>query len=75
MPLFSQRELDDWFPTVVRYLGVLLTVALIGASVVGHNDYPSAYIASAGMILYKSVVGSRKNGNGNGNGNGNHTKG
>lgn len=59
MRFLTQRELDEWLPTLVRYLGALLTIVLVIASVLGHNDYPSGYIAAAGMLLYKTVAGSR----------------
>jgi hypothetical protein len=50
-----REKLDVWFPTIVRYLGVLLTLILVTASILGRNDYPAAYVAAAGMILYKTV--------------------
>lgn len=56
----SQKELDEWFPTLVRYAGFLLTVILIVASIFGNNDYPSGYVAAAGMILYKTIAGANK---------------
>jgi hypothetical protein len=47
--------MDEWFPTVVRYLGLLLTGVLVVANILGHTDYPAAYVAAAGLILYKTV--------------------
>lgn len=61
MPRFTQQRLDEWFPTLVRYLGLLLLIVLILASVfLGVNDYPGAYAAAAGMILYKTVDRARR---------------
>lgn len=51
----SRRILDEWFPTVVRYVGVALTIALTVETIFFHLEYPSAFIAAAGMILYKTV--------------------
>lgn len=51
----QQRILDEWFPTIVRYCGVVLTVALTVEAIFFHLEYPSAFIAAAGMILYKTV--------------------
>lgn len=61
MPWFTQQSLDEWFPTLVRYLGLLFLAVLIVASVFfGVNDYPGAYAAAAGMILYKTVDRARR---------------
>jgi hypothetical protein len=58
---FTQQRLDEWFPTLVRYLGLLLLIVLVLAEVFfGISDYPGAYAAAAGMILYKSVDRARK---------------
>lgn len=54
----SRQKLDAWFPTFVRYCGVGLTVVLVVGTVLGKNDYPAAYVAAAGMILYKTVAGA-----------------
>lgn len=53
----SKREqLDDYFPTIVRYTGVVLTVVLVIATIRGHGvDLAAGYVAAAGMILYKTV--------------------
>jgi hypothetical protein len=32
-----------------------LTVVLVIATILGKNDYPSAFVACAGLILYKTV--------------------
>lgn len=56
----SQKELDDWFPTLVRYAGFVILVVLVVASILGNNDYPSGYVAATGMILYKTVAGANR---------------
>lgn len=59
-----QRALDDAFPTVVRYVGVVLTVGLVIGSVLGHGlELAAGYVAAGGMIFYKTVRGAA-NGNG-----------
>lgn len=52
----SQKKLDEIFPTVVRYLGCVLTIVLIVASLFGNNNYAAGFVAAAGMILYKTVA-------------------
>lgn len=56
MTLLSQQALDNWFPTVVRYLGLALMLFLVVGSVIGRVDFPAGFVAATGMILYKSVV-------------------
>lgn len=56
MRMLSQKKLDEIFPTVVRYLGVVLTIVLIVASLFGNNSYAAGFVAAAGMILYKTVA-------------------
>jgi len=51
----GRKRLDDWFPTVVRYLGVGL---LVYAGVVDKGANPALIPAAMGMILFKSVYGS-----------------
>jgi hypothetical protein len=51
-----RRQLDDAYPTVVRYCGVLLTFVLVVASILGHGlELAAGYVAAGGMILYKTV--------------------
>lgn len=56
VPRFTQQRLDEWLPTVVHYIGILLMVALVVASIRNGLDYPSAFVAVGGMILYKYVA-------------------
>lgn len=61
VPREFRRQLDAWFPTVVRYLGVGLMVSLVGEAIFRHLEYPSLIVAASGMILYKTVVQAGKN--------------
>jgi hypothetical protein len=51
-------QLELWFPTVVRYLGVVLA-AYIGF--IDHAQNPALIPVATGLILFKTVYG---NGNG-----------
>jgi hypothetical protein len=51
-----QQTFDAWFPTIVRYAGLILTVVLVVFTIRGHGvDLAAGYVAAAGMILYKTV--------------------
>lgn len=59
----TRRQLDDAFPTVVRYCGVVLTIILVGATILGNGlELAAGYVAAAGMILYKTVRDASRNG-------------
>lgn len=60
----SLKDLEDSFPTVVRYTGVLLAVLLVVAAVFGRggSSLASGGVLALGMILYKSVKGAAENG-------------
>lgn len=62
----TQRDLDAWFPTLVRYAGIVLATVLAVEFVLGHLQYPSLSVLAGGMILYKTVRGSNGHKNGNG---------
>lgn len=50
------NDLDKAFPVLVRYVGLITTVVLVGFCLAG--DYVQAapgFVAAAGMILYKNV--------------------
>jgi hypothetical protein len=48
--------LDLAFPTLVRYIGLITTLVLIGFSLAGHiQETAPGFVAAAGMILYKTV--------------------
>lgn len=49
-------RLEYVYPTIVRYLGLVLTVVLIGFSLAGHAvEAAPGFVAASSMILYKSV--------------------
>lgn len=59
----GRRKADEWFPIVVRYVGVALTIILVVASILGHGvELAAGYVAAAGMILYKTVREAARNG-------------
>ena len=51
----TRTQLDDWFPTVVRYVGIAL---LLYAGVVDHGANPALIPAAMGLILFKTVYGA-----------------
>lgn len=51
----GRKKLDDWFPTVVRYVGVAL---LVYSGVIDRGANPALIPAAMGMILFKTVYGS-----------------
>jgi len=55
--------LDDAFPTIVRYTGLVLTVALVIGTFLGYGTQLSAgFVAAGGMILYKTIKDAAANG-------------
>jgi general stress protein CsbA len=62
------RHLDAAFPTLVRYIGLVLTVALIVALIVaaflGRTDVAliltPGFVATSAMILYKTLHDASK---------------
>jgi hypothetical protein len=62
------RSLDDFFPVIVRYTGLALTVTLVFALIVAaffrRGDVAlvlaPGFVASSGMILYKTVRDAAK---------------
>ncbi len=53
--VWSRRQLDDALPTLVRYVGLLLTVLLTFALVLGHTEVTPGFVPAAGLLLYKTV--------------------
>lgn len=52
----TRRQLDEYFPTVVRYGGFVLAFALVVATILGHGlEVAAGYVLALGMIGYKSV--------------------
>lgn len=55
-----RKALDEWFPTVVRYVGVIV---LLWELAIDKGQNPAMITAAMGLILFKSLIGG-KNGNG-----------
>lgn len=53
----GRKRLDIWFPTVVRYLGMIL---LAYAAFIDRGRNPALLPTAAGMILFKSVIEGSK---------------
>ncbi len=54
--LWSQKELDTALPTLVRYLGLVATLALLVAGLfVGYVEVAPGFVPTTGMMLYKTV--------------------
>lgn len=53
----DRNEFEQWFPIYLRYLGSVLGIILVAATIFGKAgiDFAGAYSLVAGMILYKSV--------------------
>lgn len=63
MRRMTRKELDDAFPTIVRYTGLVLTVVLVIGTFLGYGTQLAAgYVAAGGMILYKTVRNAAQNG-------------
>jgi hypothetical protein len=57
-------DLEYTFPTLVRYVGLLTTLVLIGFSLAGYAVQAApGFVAAAGMLLYKTVHKAAQNGN------------
>ena len=51
-PNGSQKQLDRWFPTLVRYVGIIL---MIYAALVDQGRNPALIPTALGLILFKTV--------------------
>lgn len=52
----SLKKFDQAFPTIIRYIGLLTTLILIGFCLAGYVvEAAPGFAAAAGMILYKTV--------------------
>lgn len=50
------EKLDLAFPTIVRYVGLITTLVLIGFSLAGFAVQAApGFVAAGGMLLYKTV--------------------
>lgn len=54
---------DHAFPTLVRYVGLITTLVLIGFSLAGFAVQAApGFVAAGGMILYKTVRDAAESG-------------
>ncbi len=53
--MWSRTQFDDALPTIARYVGLVLTVALTIALILGHTEVSPGFVPAAGLMLYKSV--------------------
>lgn len=51
----SRAQLDEALPTIARYTGLTMTVALTVALILGHTEVTPGYVPAAGLMLYKTV--------------------
>jgi hypothetical protein len=53
----NRNDMEEWFPVYIRYLGSILGVILVAATIFGNAgiDFAGAYVFVTGMILYKTV--------------------
>lgn len=55
------EKLDLAFPTLVRYVGLITTLVLIGFSLAGFAVQAApGFVAAGGMLLYKTVHDAAK---------------
>lgn len=62
MRLPSRIQLDNALPTLARYTGLALTIALTAALILGHTEVTPGFVPAAGLLLYKSVRDAAQNG-------------
>lgn len=56
-------QFDEIFPTLVRYIGLVLVVVCTGFALAGHYVEAAAGLpAAVGMLTYKTLHNARKNG-------------
>jgi hypothetical protein len=51
-----QHILDRWFPTLVRYAGLVLAGIEVYLIITTGVEHPGLWVAATGMFFYKSVV-------------------
>ena len=49
-----RKALDMWFPTVIRYVGILL---MVYAAVIDKGRNPALIPAATGMFFFKTIYG------------------
>ncbi len=58
--MWSRKQFDDALPTIVRYVGLVLTVILTFALVLGNTEVAPGFVPAAGLLLYKTVKDAAK---------------
>lgn len=55
--MWSRTQLDDALPTIARYVGLMLTVALTVALLLGvpYTQVAPGFVPAAGLLLYKAI--------------------
>ncbi len=53
--MWSRRQFDDALPTLVRYVGLVVTVVLFFALLLGHSEVIPGFVPAGGLLLYKTV--------------------
>ncbi len=56
----TRQSMDEWLPTLVRYLGLLLMLALSVWVSLGHWEALPGFVPAAGLLVYKSVKNAAK---------------
>lgn len=53
---FNVSKMDEAYPTLVRYAGLLTTLVLIGFCLAGYAlQAAPGFVPAGGMILYKTI--------------------
>ncbi len=53
--MWSRTQFDNALPTTARWAGLVLTVALTFALILGHTEVAPGFVPAAGLMLYKTV--------------------
>ncbi len=53
--MWSRKQFDDALPTLVRYVGLVLSVVLTVALILGHSEVVAGFVPVAGMLLFRTV--------------------
>lgn len=51
----TRAQFDAALPTIVRYTGLILTIGLTIALVLGHTEVAPGFVPATGLLLYKTV--------------------
>ncbi len=53
--MWSRRQQEAARPLIAFYVGLVLTVVLTVALVLGHTEVTPGFVPAAGLLLYKTV--------------------